>query len=341
MSAADAIIGENPGKRSAKALEPLSVPLAHWTSSQILARSNTKQPGDEEEDTCSVIINTDADVDDDDRCGFPCCHPSWLQRFATIRWFVLDFVLQGIVQGMFYTCWVSSVSTIEKRFHLPSKMVGLTGSFGEIGYLATVFCFAHYGGTGHRPRWLAVGVLLMALAAVFIALPELFAPDLSDRMEILTQVEEKTNSGSTAQRQQIQKLCARDEIGDFYSNARNGSEIVDKCLNENRQAAASGSLRAFLSFGLFVIGWILMNAGTPSSPTVGMPFIYDSVELKNSPMYFGTFDGIFLHASLFCANLAQIFYFLCGSCNFSWPHFWPISRFCSWLELSDHLYQLT
>ena len=61
-----------------------------------------------------------------DTCGLgPCFRPAWLQRFATPRFFLIVYGLLGTIQAMAYIYFVATLTTLEKRFKIPSKTTGL------------------------------------------------------------------------------------------------------------------------------------------------------------------------------------------------------------------------
>lgn len=58
---------------------------------------------------------------------------------------------------MYYTYFVSMITTIEKLFQIKSKTTGLLMSAVEIGQICTSLFLTYYAGRGHRPRWIACG----------------------------------------------------------------------------------------------------------------------------------------------------------------------------------------
>jgi hypothetical protein len=61
-----------------------------------------------------------------DTCGLgPCFRPAWLQKFATPRFFLIVYGLLGTIQAMAYVYFVATLTTLEKRFKIPSKTTGL------------------------------------------------------------------------------------------------------------------------------------------------------------------------------------------------------------------------
>lgn len=57
-------------------------------------------------------------------CGTRMGHPSWLQRFATTRTFLLVYGFLGFTQAMSYMYFIVTLTTIEKRFKIPSHTTG-------------------------------------------------------------------------------------------------------------------------------------------------------------------------------------------------------------------------
>lgn len=57
-------------------------------------------------------------------CGVRFWHPEWLQKYATTKWFLGIYGLLGTVQAMSYMYFVVTLTTIERRFHMPSQTTG-------------------------------------------------------------------------------------------------------------------------------------------------------------------------------------------------------------------------
>lgn len=57
-------------------------------------------------------------------CGLANCHPQWMQRFANTKTFMAVYSLLGTTQAMAYMYFVVTLTTIEKRFKIPSQTTG-------------------------------------------------------------------------------------------------------------------------------------------------------------------------------------------------------------------------
>lgn len=57
-------------------------------------------------------------------CGIFGLSPKWLQKYATSRCFLVVYGLLGTTQAMGYLYFVVTLTTIEKRFKIPSQTTG-------------------------------------------------------------------------------------------------------------------------------------------------------------------------------------------------------------------------
>lgn len=57
-------------------------------------------------------------------CGLAKWHPPWMQRYANSKMFMAVYGLMGTIQAMSYMYFVVTMTTIEKRFKIPSQTTG-------------------------------------------------------------------------------------------------------------------------------------------------------------------------------------------------------------------------
>lgn len=91
--------------------------------------------------------------------------PRWAQRFASTNFFMVIFLLAYVLQGCYFTYFVSVITTIEKLFKIKSASIALLLNFSEIGQICTSLFLTYFAGRGHRPRWIACGMFLFSIAA--------------------------------------------------------------------------------------------------------------------------------------------------------------------------------
>lgn len=59
-----------------------------------------------------------------DGCGAACWHPHWMRKFANTRWFMIVYGLLGTIQATSSLYFVITLTTIERRFKIPSQTTG-------------------------------------------------------------------------------------------------------------------------------------------------------------------------------------------------------------------------
>lgn len=121
----------------------------------------------------SIATDVEASGADDELvCGLGSCYsPSWMQSLASKQMFLATFCLACVLQGMFYTYFVSVLTTIEKLFQIQSKTTGIIMSATEIGQIGGSLLLTYYGGQGHRPKWIGWGMILFAASSFLCSLP--------------------------------------------------------------------------------------------------------------------------------------------------------------------------
>ncbi|XP_073992064.1 organic anion transporting polypeptide 33Ea isoform X2 [Rhodnius prolixus] len=115
---------------------------------------------------------TDTPPISENDCGLgKYCRPRWLQGFATPTTFMVVYGLLGTIQAMSYVYIISTLTTIERRFGIPSKTTGMMLSGNEISQILLSLLLSYIGGQRNRPLWLAWGVCCSALSCYVLALP--------------------------------------------------------------------------------------------------------------------------------------------------------------------------
>lgn len=74
-------------------------------------------------------------------CG--CIDQSVLERFAKTRWFIAVYSLLGTIQSASSTYFAITLTTIEKRFKIPSQTTGDLNNFIEMRKTVRIFWFNH------------------------------------------------------------------------------------------------------------------------------------------------------------------------------------------------------
>lgn len=72
-------------------------------------------------------------------------------------------MLYGVVGCIFaatFAYFNGTITTIEKRFKIPSRNTGIISVGNDISQLFISAVLSYYAGKGHRPRWIAFGKYL-------------------------------------------------------------------------------------------------------------------------------------------------------------------------------------
>jgi Organic Anion Transporter Polypeptide (OATP) family len=101
----------------------------------------------------------------------------WRQKFASTNFFMVIFLLAYVLQGCYFTYFISVLTTIEKLFHIKSATIAMLLNFSEGGQLCTSLVLTYYAGRGHRARWIACGMLLFAIASFGSVSPQFIFGD--------------------------------------------------------------------------------------------------------------------------------------------------------------------
>lgn len=208
-------------------------------------------------------------------CGLGPCKPRWIQFFASKQAFLVTFCITWVLQGMFYTYFVSVITTIEKLFKLQSKTTGFIMSATEIGQIGSSLLLTYYGGQGHRPKWIACGMVLFAVAAFACSMPHF----------VFGQQMLSHNASAVA----APNICQLPE--DIPTSLLyNSTEL--QCKEEYLVEQRIQSKITTIVLATFFISLLGVGMGQTAVYTLGIPYIDDNVASRESPLYFAITIGV-------------------------------------------------
>lgn len=237
-------------------------------------------------------LDEDRDELEDTKCGIGPWTPRWLQCFATKEVYMVFYSIIGLTQGMFFTYTVSVISTIEKRFKLSSKQTGTMLSGNDISQVIFSIILAYYGNYGHRPRWMAIGVLCSALSCFLAAIPHFIYGPGFEAMRVIQTTSSSLNGSSLFTSQQKEELC-RAEGG------------VDSCSDMDGGGAGGGGESYMGPVVLLFISQFMVGITISIFYTLGVTYLDDNINKKKTPMYYAI--------SLMIRILGPVFGFFLGS----------------------------
>ncbi|KAF7237633.1 Solute carrier organic anion transporter family member 1C1 [Varanus komodoensis] len=176
----------------------------------------------------------------------------------------------------------STITQIERRFDIPSSLVGLIDGSFEIGNLLIIILVSYFGARLHRPKIIGAGSLIMSVGTFLIAMPQFF----------MGQYEIFSSSNSTISI----SPCLQEQ-----------NQITVSFLERSQAKIHAGCEKeAGVSMWIYVLlGNLLRGIGeTPIQP-LGIAYIDDYATKENAAFYIGCVQTV--------AIIGPIFGFLLGS----------------------------
>ncbi|CAH0724567.1 unnamed protein product, partial [Brenthis ino] len=182
--------------------------------------------------------------------------------FHSTRVFMLVFLSGWVLQGMFLTYFVSVTTTVEKLFKVESKTTGALMAATEIGQICTALFLTYLAGRGHRPRWIACMMLVLAVGVIGCVVPHvLYGTRLMD-------VHLDSHRAGAA------PVCSAD-----------GNSSMITCDDAHaRSTATRSSITAVVIPWLFIC-LLVVGVGQTGIATLGIPYVDDNVGSRQSPLY--------------------------------------------------------
>ncbi|KAL3289435.1 hypothetical protein HHI36_022860 [Cryptolaemus montrouzieri] len=280
-----------------KFLDPLDTKIRNNNSSQN-GKTILNEEVPEEQKALNQTEQLDLMDDSDTECGLGPCAPKGLQGWASKEIFLLVFCISWVLQGMFHTYFVSAITTIEKLFQIQSKVTGMIMSATEIGQIGSSLLLTYYGGQGHRPKWIAGGMVLFAVSTFTCSLPHfIYGKQLINANEL---------SGLTTD----PNTCTASPIAiDFlthtnpWNNLTHLDDVVSSDPSQNvlqtcgdvTELVPSQRIQPSVTkivLSIFFISLLGVGMGQTAVYTLGIPYIDDNVTSKESPLYFGITIGV-------------------------------------------------
>lgn len=235
--------------------------------------------------------SADSDDESETRCGWGPCSPSWIKMFASKQVFLAVFCMAWVLQGMYHTYFVSAITTIEKLFQIQSKITGIIMSATEMGQIGSSLLLTYYGGQGHRPKWIAWGMVLFAVSSFTCSLPHfIYGRQLISANDFTGNIREPN----------VCKAPSAD-FDDFPRSMLNSTAFISENFSPNilqschEDVVPGHQIQPGVTnivLAIFFISLLGVGMGQTAVYTLGIPYIDDNVASKESPLYFAITIGV-------------------------------------------------
>ncbi|XP_076635850.1 organic anion transporting polypeptide 74D isoform X2 [Colletes latitarsis] len=203
---------------------------------------------------------------------------------------------------MYYTYFVSVITTIEKLFQIQSKTTGIIMSATEIGQIGSSLLLTYYGGQGHRPKWIAWGMILFAVSSFTCSMPHfIFGEQLIHQNErFFSGVEPRGEGGNSNNTDPVPanlcKLHTRPENitldGSLSSPLPTQVDTINYCEEEFETKQLIQTKITTVVLAIFFVSLLGVGMGQTAVYTLGIPYIDDNVASRESPLYFAITIGV-------------------------------------------------
>jgi MFS family permease len=228
----------------------------------------------------------------DTECGLGPFAPRWLQMFASKQAFLIVFCIAWVLQGMYHTYFVSAITTIEKLFQIQSKITGIIMSATEIGQIGSSLLLTYYGGQGHRPKWIAWGMVLFAVSSFTCSLPHFIYGRQLISANDLTGITKDPNVCKVPTGLDLNPANTHPWGNTTLHEHPTVPNILQTCEeNLNTEHRIQPSVTKIV-LAIFFISLLGVGMGQTAVYTLGIPYIDDNVASKESPLYFAITIGV-------------------------------------------------
>lgn len=168
----------------------------------------------------------------------------------------------------------SVITTIEKRFEIPSSLSGLIASSYEIGNVITVIFVSYLGSRRHIPVWIGVGAVIMGVGSIMFMVPHFVAEE---------------NIGVAFTNSTKENMCRVVSLQgqEMVGLGRLSSGLSSRHNNLRGDNCIEGSPSTTGPVLLFVFAQLLLGCGGSPLFTLGTTYIDDHVRSDSSSMYIG------------------------------------------------------
>ncbi|XP_037123243.1 solute carrier organic anion transporter family member 1C1 [Syngnathus acus] len=191
---------------------------------------------------------------------------------SSLKMFLVALSFAYFAKALSGSYMKSTITQLERRFDIPSYLIGIIDGSFEIGNLLVIAFVSYFGAKLHRPKMIAMGCVLMSIGTFIIALPHF----IIGRYEFESSAKWVVNSSLTL------SPCLPGSTGDPSQDSKLPQVPVKECEGDSN-----------LSMWIYVLlGNVLRGIGeTPVQP-LGISYIDDFATEENAALYVGCVQTI-------------------------------------------------
>lgn len=178
--------------------------------------------------------------------------------------YVLLYGVSGAFFNGGFAYFNGTISTVEKRFKIPSRNTGIISVANDVSLMLVSIWITYYAGKGHKPRWIAAGLLMLSSFCLLTALPHfIYGPGDA---QILTE-----EFGDTHTTDQLLEIIASDKRKALCNFNQTLAKSCDK---------EEGNLGPQL---IFIVAQLIAGVGAALFSSLGVIYMDDNVKRSKSP----------------------------------------------------------
>ncbi|XP_017464094.1 PREDICTED: solute carrier organic anion transporter family member 4C1 isoform X2 [Rhagoletis zephyria] len=210
----------------------------------------------------------------DHLCGLTWWHPAWMQRYATTKSFMAVYGLLGTIQAMSYMYFVVTLTTIEKRFKIPSQTTGIILSGNEISQILLSLILSYIGGQRNRPRWIAWGIVFCGLSCYILALPHFIYGAGDDALHLTVEYLQEQSLHN------LENVTSTLTLINSSMSIQNSQELCG--LTKSSQECES--LLSIVPLILIFLSQFVLGIGNTLYYSLGQTYLDDNTKKANTPL---------------------------------------------------------
>lgn len=266
-------------------------------SDQAPAHVRSSSSGFEAAVRTSVVVGlkggrSESDADDvigggeGEGCGWCRFRPAILAPLAHVWTFIVLYLLFSFTHGVQGAYTISVLTTLERRFNLPSFLAGILVTISTVGYMISAVFMSFFFAKKNQPRLFAGCMILTSLCALLYVIPHFIYGTGNNSIDT-EHAQRQINSTAPSEGESgvgLQLCFDGSEVG---GGGGRGEGEERTCSAEMRQAADEGVAFVMPAMVLFAASEILQGIAGAPIWTVGLAFIDDHTNPELSAKLIG------------------------------------------------------